>query len=110
MYSRLWAKMCGPFRRADSAQGTDKTKKSSKTAERGASAQDPTGFVTAHTDGVQDATHRKPRTLQRYHGGPNQERMAFMEAKSAMTARNLAVCAEQVSIFLTSGEYKTYSL
>jgi hypothetical protein len=43
------------------------------------------------------------RTIQRYHGGPNQERMAFMEEKSALTAKNLAVCAEQVSIFVTSG-------
>jgi len=43
----------------------------------------------------------QPRTLQRYHGGPNVERMVFMEQHSAMTRKNLAVCAEQVSIFLT---------
>jgi len=57
-----------------------------------------TELVSAHTERV-----HKLRTLQRYHGGPNQERMAFMEEKSALTAKNLAVCAEQVSIFLTSG-------
>jgi hypothetical protein len=61
------------------------------------------GLVSAHTEGVHDAPMYKLRTLQRYHGGPNQERMAFMEEKSALTAKNLAVCAEQVSIFLTSG-------
>jgi hypothetical protein len=62
-----------------------------------------TEFVSAHTEGVRNAPTHKLRTLQRYHGGPNQERMAFMEEKSALTAKNLAVCAEQVSIFLTSG-------
>jgi len=61
------------------------------------------GFVSANTEGVDNAPMHKLRTLQRYHGGPNQERMAFMEKKSALTAKNLAVCAEQVSIFLTSG-------
>jgi hypothetical protein len=61
------------------------------------------GFVSAHTEGVRNVPIHKLRTLQRYHGGPNQERMAFMEEKSALTAKNLAVCAEQVSIFLTSG-------
>ncbi len=42
----------------------------------------------------------QPRTLQRYHGGPNLERIAFMEERSALTRKNLAVCAEQVSLFL----------
>lgn len=42
----------------------------------------------------------QPRTLQRYHGGPNLERIAFMEEHSGMTKKDLAVCAEQVSIFL----------
>jgi len=45
---------------------------------------------------------RSVRTLQRYRGGPNAERIDFMEAKSALTARNLAVSVEQVSIFLTA--------
>jgi hypothetical protein len=62
------------------------------------------GFVSVHAEGDHSAPTHKLRTLQRYHGGPNQERMAFMEAKSALTRKNLAVCAEQVSIFLTSGE------
>lgn len=64
-------------------------------------------YVSAHTDGVCHSPIQKLRTIQRYHGGPNKERMAFMEAKSALTARNLAVCAEQVSIFLTSGKYES---
>jgi hypothetical protein len=62
------------------------------------------GFVVGHTDGVPNADLQKLRTLQRYHGGPNQERMAFMEGHSPLTKRDLAVSAEQVSIFLTSGK------
>lgn len=46
------------------------------------------------------STPPQPRTLQRYHGSPNVERMTFMEQHSAMARKNLAVCAEQVSIFL----------
>lgn len=66
---------------------------------------DPTAqFVSAHTEGFPYAPIQKLRTLQRYHGGPNQERMAFMEANSALAAKNYAVCAEQVSIFLLGGE------
>lgn len=42
------------------------------------------------------------RTLQRYGGGPNPEFMTFMERNSAMTRNGLAVCAEQVSVFLHS--------
>jgi len=69
-----------------------------------ASVHEPTNaFVTGHTAGVHDAPVQKLRTLQRYHGGPNHERMAFMEAQSPLTRRKLAVSAEQVSIFLTAG-------
>ncbi|KAM3066626.1 hypothetical protein ACMFMG_002340 [Clarireedia jacksonii] len=68
-----------------------------------ARVHDPTdGFVTAHTDGVKGAPVQKLRTLQRYHGGPNQERMAYMEKHSPLTQQSLAVSAEQVSIFLTA--------
>lgn len=42
----------------------------------------------------------QPRTLQRYNGGPNLERMVYMERHSALTKKDLAVCAEQVSLFL----------
>ncbi|KAL3423222.1 putative CorA family metal ion transporter [Phlyctema vagabunda] len=61
-----------------------------------------TGFVVGHTNGVPTAPVQKLRTLQQYHGGPNQERMAFMERHSALTRKGLAVSAEQVSIFLTT--------
>ncbi|KAI9745163.1 MAG: hypothetical protein M1818_001441 [Claussenomyces sp. TS43310] len=60
------------------------------------------GFDSPHEQGLHDAPMQHLRTLQRYHSGLNQERVAFMEAHSALTERNLAVCAEQVSVFLTS--------
>ena len=41
-----------------------------------------------------------PRTLQEYHGGPNEERTEYMEQHSALREKNLAVSVEQVSIFL----------
>lgn len=40
--------------------------------------------------------------MQRYHGGPNEERITFMEKHSALASKNLGVGVEQVSIFLTS--------
>ena len=44
----------------------------------------------------------KARTLQRYLGGPNEERILFMEKHSALAPRGLGVGVEQVSIFLTT--------
>ncbi|KAI9889032.1 MAG: hypothetical protein M1814_006035 [Vezdaea aestivalis] len=40
------------------------------------------------------------RTLQRYHGGPNFERIEYMESHSALAHKDLGVSIEQVSIFL----------
>lgn len=45
---------------------------------------------------------KKVRTLQEYHGGPNVERVQFMEKLSPLTSKNLGVGVEQVSIFLTA--------
>jgi len=64
------------------------------------------GFVTGHTDGVDTATMQNLKTLQSYHGGVNQERIKYMEQHSPLTKRGLAISAEQVSIFLTSGKMK----
>ncbi|CAK7271848.1 hypothetical protein SEPCBS119000_004814 [Sporothrix epigloea] len=41
------------------------------------------------------------RTLQRYHSSPNDARTDFIESHSALSSRNLAVAAEQVSLFIT---------
>lgn len=41
------------------------------------------------------------RTIQRYHSSTNDARTVFMERHSALAARELAVAAEQVSIFVT---------
>jgi Mg2+ and Co2+ transporter CorA len=55
---------------------------------------------------VDTSSRRSPRpplrTLQRYHGGPNEERAEFMESHSAIARKRLSVSVEQVSIFLTA--------
>jgi hypothetical protein len=61
------------------------------------------GLPESHNGRVKPALVT-PRTLQRYHGGHNLERMAYMENHSAMARKGLAVCAEQISIFLTGGK------
>lgn len=72
---------------------------------RVAGVHDPqNGWVRGHTDGIPSAPVQKLRTLQRFHGGPNHERMAFMETHSPLTKKKMAVSAEQVSIFLTTGK------
>src|SRR5690242_15402195 len=42
------------------------------------------------------------RTLQRYRGGPNVERILYLEQNSALTEKHLTVSVEQVGIFLCS--------
>lgn len=60
------------------------------------------GFATANTARTPSAPASPVRTLQRYHGGPNEERIQFMEKHSALVSKGLGVAVEQVSIFLTS--------
>lgn len=40
------------------------------------------------------------RSVQRYRGGPNEDRIAFMERHAVLAPKNLSVTLEQVSIFL----------
>ena len=56
----------------------------------------------ASTDGAASPAGRRPtiRTLQSYHGGPNEERTEYMEQHSALREKDLAANVEQVSIFL----------
>jgi Mg2+ and Co2+ transporter CorA len=61
-----------------------------------------TEFVNAHS-GLSENTPIKPiRTLHRYESAQIPEHTAFMEKHSALTAEDLAVSVEQVSIFLLS--------
>ena len=74
-----------------------------KPLDTSAETHDPTnGFVSAHVSPTTDAPLREVRTLQRYHGGPNEDRIEFMEAHSALASKSLSVAVEQVSIFLCS--------
>lgn len=43
----------------------------------------------------------KPKTLQRYHAGPNEDRTEFMERHATLASKGLTVAMEQVSIFIT---------
>ncbi|KAL8639120.1 MAG: hypothetical protein Q9226_008912, partial [Calogaya cf. arnoldii] len=68
-----------------------------------ADVHNPTnGFITAHVSPSTKSPVAQLRTLQRYHGGPNEERIQFMENHSALASKNLGVSVEQVSIFLTA--------
>ncbi|KAK4692889.1 hypothetical protein P7C71_g4401, partial [Lecanoromycetidae sp. Uapishka_2] len=72
-----------------------------KPLDTSAEMHDPTnGFVTAHLSPTTKAPVSKVRTLQRYHGGPNEDRIEFMENHSALASKGLGVAVEQVSIFL----------
>ncbi|KIX08538.1 uncharacterized protein Z518_03194 [Rhinocladiella mackenziei CBS 650.93] len=43
---------------------------------------------------------RKIRTMQRYHAGPNQDRIEYMERHAVLAPKGIGVSMEQVSIFL----------
>lgn len=59
-------------------------------------------FVAANGD-IHLHTSTVPfKTLQRYHGGPNEDRTEYMERVSPLTQKSLAVSVEQVSIFLSA--------
>jgi len=49
---------------------------------------------------VANAAGATARTLQRYRGGPNEDRIEFMERHAALAAKGLCVTLEQVSCFL----------
>ncbi|EWC48152.1 hypothetical protein DRE_02256 [Drechslerella stenobrocha 248] len=53
--------------------------------------------VRGHTDGNESMAIQ---TLQRYHGGPNYERILYMERNSSLAEKDYAVSVEQCSIFL----------
>ena len=60
------------------------------------------GSIDAQKSSSDKAPINRVRTLQEYHGGPNVERVQFMETHSALASKNLGVGVEQVSIFLTA--------
>lgn len=68
------------------------------------SVADPEKHNTAEVfpDGPVLAETQMLRSLQRYHASGNEARITFMEENSSLSAHNLAISAEQVSIFLTS--------
>ena len=80
---------------------------------RGASQQPPqpldtasdhpeNGYFDTDKSASSNLRFNRVRTLQEYHGGPNLERVRFMEDHSALASKKLGVGVEQVSIFLTA--------
>lgn len=49
---------------------------------------------------VADGSSATARTLQRYRGGPNEDRIEFMERHASLASKGLCVTLEQVSMFL----------
>lgn len=49
---------------------------------------------------VADGSRATARTLQRYRGGPNEDRIEFMERHASLASKGLCVTLEQVSVFL----------
>ncbi|KAJ6184286.1 hypothetical protein N7519_005587 [Penicillium mononematosum] len=59
-----------------------------------------TSKQNSHFGNVGTTTETTARSLQRYRGGPNEDRIEFMERHAALSAKGLCVTLEQVSIFL----------
>ncbi|KAH6603553.1 mg2 like transporter [Trichoderma cornu-damae] len=62
----------------------------------------PTKCMTELSETLELQETSMIRSLQRYHASGNEIRTQFMEANSILAPLNLAVSAEQVSIFLTA--------
>ena len=59
-----------------------------------------TGLDGAGIQTMSNTADGSIRTLQRYRGGPNLDRILYMEQNSALADKRLAVSVEQVGIFL----------
>lgn len=56
----------------------------------------------SHNNNNSKEKHEMRRTLQRFRGGPNEERIEFMERHAVLASHGLGVTLEQVSIFLNA--------
>lgn len=77
-----------------------KPQKKKKSGGRSGTLNSATGFKDSSPIQAPWAK-RELRTLQRFHAGPNQDRIEYMERHSALGKKGLAVSMEQVSLFLT---------
>ncbi|RPA98108.1 hypothetical protein L873DRAFT_1828643 [Choiromyces venosus 120613-1] len=64
-------------------------------------AEDAEPSGNAPTANAEGSTVGKIKTLQEYYGGPNKERIQYMEKYSSLSSKGLRVSVEQVSMFLT---------
>ncbi|PWY67185.1 hypothetical protein BO70DRAFT_366362 [Aspergillus heteromorphus CBS 117.55] len=81
----------------------------SKTREDSISDEPKPGVPTSVASGGDPAAPKMPipgndrlmpRSIQRYRGGPNEDRIDFMERHAILAAKGLCVTLEQVSLFL----------
>ncbi|RAH82330.1 cora family metal ion transporter [Aspergillus japonicus CBS 114.51] len=78
----------------------------SKSSDRGGTGRRTSSGLSkaaSKVSGLSDLENElPPRSIQRLRGGPNEERIAFMERHAILAAKGLCVILEQVSIFLHS--------
>lgn len=60
----------------------------------------PLSEQASHYKDITPTTQATARSLQRYRGGPNEDRIEFMERHAALASKGLSVILEQISIFL----------
>jgi Mg2+ and Co2+ transporter CorA len=93
----------GLFKTIKNAWRSKADEKKQKDLEHSVNGFEKHGF---HLDGSPFSSVPTPpstgpvRTLQRYRGGPNLDRILYLEENSALTPKHLTVSVEQVSIFL----------
>jgi Mg2+ and Co2+ transporter CorA len=81
-----------------------KSRQQKEKATVGASVRPGPGRMTSNRasqfGNVANTSSATARTLQRYRGGPNEDRIEFMERHAALAGKGLCVTLEQVSLFL----------
>ncbi|KAL2011476.1 hypothetical protein VTN00DRAFT_4194 [Thermoascus crustaceus] len=84
---------------------SQKRKDKKKKRFRNSGMRTPVGRVasnqTSHLGDIPVAS-KQARSLQRYRGGPNEDRIEFMERHAVLASKGLGVVLEQVSMFLSA--------
>jgi len=98
--SLIWEALKDIFRskRPTSQHGKEKAKVGSSV--RPGPTAPNSKLASSQFGNVADGTRTTARTLQRYRGGPNEDRIEFMERHASLASKGLCVTLEQVSMFL----------
>lgn len=87
-------------RRQNKAESIKSHRIMSERIENGFTASPKTASMMPSMNSSSTRIERHTRTLQRYHGGRNEERVHYMEKYAVLAGKGLGVSIEQVSIFL----------